>query len=255
MKRAAAFLIDEMVFFFLLFSMMIAGISWGTNIMGGGMMRYFFKMEGILWLYFFLNDLIFDGYSVGKKILKINIQRKPMGRLWFSVAHSVCKTLFANVWFVTIIIYLINKQRMPYDRFFYETIDENYNEQISWQIIVANMVKRFGALFIDLLLAQIIYSFVLFGFTLAFETLNTLIFRLGFYLVYLAYSFICDYWYYGITPGKKIIRVRVFLNPEKRLIYSLTHGILRFLCYMLAPIIIIYYLVKGRMPYDEWYAT
>lgn len=80
---------------------------------------YFF----IIYFYFVLNDLLFQGSSIGKKIMNFKIILKKQSIFLFAILHSLIKIVFSFIWPISIMIFIVGKCHMPYDKYFYEYID------------------------------------------------------------------------------------------------------------------------------------
>lgn len=80
---------------------------------------YFF----IIYFYFVLNDFLFQGSSIGKKIMKLKIVLKKQSIFLFAILHSLFKIVFSFIWPISTMIFIASKCHMPYDKYFYEYID------------------------------------------------------------------------------------------------------------------------------------
>lgn len=78
-----------------------------------------FLKVSLIYLFFLFNDVVFQGYSIGKKLMKMKIILKDADIWKYSVRHSLYKLGFTLIIWIALLIYLINNMKMPYDRRFY----------------------------------------------------------------------------------------------------------------------------------------
>ena len=77
----------------------------------------------LIYLYFFINDFLFKGSSIGKKIVGLKIYPKDQNRLRFAFLHATIKFLLTTVvGMITLILYIYKGFKMPYDKYFYKEI-------------------------------------------------------------------------------------------------------------------------------------
>ena len=113
-------------------------------------------------------------------------------------------------------------------------------------------MKRFFAMFIDVTILVVFFYFYTIPFTIPSNGFGL---QFSWVLLYLAYNFTADYFYNGISIGKKIAGLKEeSYKPEKRMLYCITHGLFRLIFFIILPITIIYYIIsKGKIPYDKLY--
>ena len=88
-------------------------------------------------------------------------------------------------------------------------------------------MKRFFALIIDLIIAQIIFSLFTFFMTPSPSVVGQILYRLSAMMVFLVYNYIADREYNGVSIGKKIMGIKTVIPADKKEIYCITHGLLR----------------------------
>ena len=87
------------------------------------------------------------------------------------------------------------------------------------------IMKRFFALIIDLIIAQIIFSLFTFFMTPSPSVVGQLLYRLSAMMVFLVYNYITDREYNGVSIGKKILGIKTVIPADKKEIYCITHGL------------------------------
>lgn len=112
MGRLVAFIIDYMIIIFLLMLLLLLGV---VRIKDTYMIINIIKCLPVVYLFFVLNDFFLKGSSIGKKIVGLKTKVKDKNILRFSLIHSFLKLLFGCIWPISLVIFLINHCRMPYD--------------------------------------------------------------------------------------------------------------------------------------------
>lgn len=114
-------------------------------------------------------------------------------------------------------------------------------------------MKRFIAFSIDLIIVELfIYFYIVFLFSM--EAAERPIAKFSYFIGFLAYNFIFDYFFGGRSIGKRLVGIKVvFLNENKKSLYCYTHGIFRYLSGLFSPILGFYYLIKKKLPYDNFF--
>ncbi|MEW4411864.1 RDD family protein [Clostridium sp. AN503] len=116
-------------------------------------------------------------------------------------------------------------------------------------------MKRFIAFSIDLIIVELfIYFYIIFLFSL--EAAERPIAKFSYFIGFLVYNFVFDYFFDGCSIGKRLVRIKVaFLNENKKPLYCYTHGVLRYLAGLFSPLLGFYYLIKKKLPYDNFFNT
>jgi len=117
MRRIGAAVIDcsIMVIGFILI------IGYGTDYIAGNReVRLTLHMGIALYMFYnFICDIIFSGTTIGKYIMKLRLQREGKGEkisVPFAIGHTLVKQLFLMLGWISIIVYIVNHYRMPYDK-------------------------------------------------------------------------------------------------------------------------------------------
>lgn len=76
-----------------------------------------------IYIFFWLNDFIFNGSSIGKKIMKMNIVIKSNSLFFFATIHALLKIFFSFIWVISLVVCLVGKGKMPYDNFLYKKLE------------------------------------------------------------------------------------------------------------------------------------
>lgn len=118
-KRLAAFGIDYLLLNFIL----IPSVAAYTSFMSPTALPHQILpwTALVIYAYFFLQDLLFRGSSIGKKAVGLRGVLKDRSLLRFAVLHGLLKMIFSCVYITTLPVYLIQKG-MPYDAYFYRSI-------------------------------------------------------------------------------------------------------------------------------------
>lgn len=82
-----------------------------------------FTIVFILYFWFWINDVLFYGSSIGKKIVRMKIVLKDIPLFRFATVHSLLKLLCSFLAAIFIIAYIAGYCKMPYDKWFYEKIE------------------------------------------------------------------------------------------------------------------------------------
>lgn len=117
-------------------------------------------------------------------------------------------------------------------------------------------MRRFIAMNIDMIIVGIVSRLLVRNLPISTTISVNILMEISNLIFYLLYSFIADYYFDGITIGKKIAGIKTILLKDNKLIYCYTHGILRLVLLSIFPLTFIYYiLTKGKLPYDVFYET
>ncbi|KJJ66818.1 RDD family protein [Enterocloster citroniae] len=116
-------------------------------------------------------------------------------------------------------------------------------------------MKRFIAFSIDLIIVELsIYFYIIFLFSM--EVAERPIAKFSYFFGFIVYNFVIDHFFDGRSIGKRLVRIKVvFLDKNRRVLYTYTHGIIRYLSGMFSPFLGVYYLMKGKLPQDNLYRT
>lgn len=116
MKRLLAFWIDYFIILILLAVLVGGKLMWENPIL------FWSKVAIIIYLYFCFNDILFNGLSIGKKTVQMQVKLKTKNIYVFAITHSLLKEICAFLWPICLIFYLVNRCKMPYDNLFYKEI-------------------------------------------------------------------------------------------------------------------------------------
>ncbi len=115
MKRVAAFIIDYLIMTVII---TVLGLIFFMNI--NNMLLRWIVVFACMYMFYWLNDVIFCGSSPGKKAMKMNIVIKSNSLLLFATVHALFKMFFSFIWIISLLICLVGKGRMPYDKYLYD---------------------------------------------------------------------------------------------------------------------------------------
>ncbi len=119
LKRLAAFGIDYLLLIFILIPSVTAYASFMSPT---ALPHQILPWTALLiYAYFFLQDLLFRGSSIGKKAVGLRVVLKDRSLLRFAALHGLLKMIFSCVYIITLPVYLI-RNGMPYDAYFYQSI-------------------------------------------------------------------------------------------------------------------------------------
>ena len=118
MKRMFAYFID-----YILITLIIYGVRDNLFKITDNFPILWILFVLVIYIYFWINDIFFKGSSIGKKIVKLNIELKDMPIVKFATIHTIFKIAFTFIWAISIIMYLSRHCTMPYDKFFYKNIE------------------------------------------------------------------------------------------------------------------------------------
>lgn len=74
-----------------------------------------------VYVYYFIFDYFYDGMTVGKRCMKVKVifgKEDKITKMRFSLFHPLCLVLVYATWPIGLLITLILKFKMPYDKFF-----------------------------------------------------------------------------------------------------------------------------------------
>lgn len=118
MLRVFAYIVDYIFIVFLVYGIRVGCIK--TVLVPR--LIVFILIFSVMYLYFFLNDLLFRGRSLGKFIAGVQVELKEQSRIKFAILHSTLK-MFATIFSIfVLILYFCRKCSMPYDSFFFKKI-------------------------------------------------------------------------------------------------------------------------------------
>lgn len=118
MKRFIAYIIDYLIMAIILcfLNLILFKNIRDINLRWGVVCIY-------IYMFFWLNDFVFKGSSIGKKIMKMKIDVKGDSVLLFATIHSSFKIFFSFIWAISLAIFFIKNKKMPYDNLLYNKID------------------------------------------------------------------------------------------------------------------------------------
>lgn len=118
MKRFAAYIMDYMIMT-LIFG--VLNIAFFMNIKNWTL-RWILAFL-FIYLFFWLNDFIFKGSSIGKKIVNMRITIKGDSVFAFATVHAALKLFFTFIWIISFVLFLVWNKHMPYDKWLYSSIE------------------------------------------------------------------------------------------------------------------------------------
>ncbi len=115
-------------------------------------------------------------------------------------------------------------------------------------------MKRLFALLVDLMVAQIIFQTYTSFFTLPDGNFSRFLYGISSNMFFILYNWVFDFWFDGLTFGKRLFGLKIIFKKDNRLIFGFAHGFLRWFSCLVIPFAGIYYfsIGKGKMPYDCW---
>lgn len=251
MRRVWAAVLD-MVFIFIFFLLVNMALGvWG--LLRGGFLLSGRGLAAFVFFYSFLFDFFAGGMTYGKQIMKLRVEHWGSFPKWkFALLHSAVKTISIFYIYLGIALLLCGNGGMPYDRLFGSRTAYQGREVQLFKCPAR--VKRVGAVFLDYLLLGFVYGVSISLLTAERIEAHMGLFLLAALLLFLGYSFVCDFFFKGVTVGKRVAGLRVgFLKPVSRLKFALLHTLCRNLAVLLNTIsLLVYVCCRGIMPYDGW---
>ena len=89
LKRLLAFWIDYFIILILLAVLVGGKLMWENPIL------FWSKVAIIIYLYFCFNDILFNGLSIGKKTVQMQVKLKTKNIYVFAITHSLLKEICA----------------------------------------------------------------------------------------------------------------------------------------------------------------
>lgn len=121
MRRFLAFIVDNMVS---AIPVCLYGVVFLLNneINYSSVLVWWWTTLLIEYLYFFMNDILLNGSSIGKKIMKVEVVLKEQNLLKFALVHTLLKMFCAGFNWVMAVVYFASGKHMPYDKLFYKKV-------------------------------------------------------------------------------------------------------------------------------------
>lgn len=115
-------------------------------------------------------------------------------------------------------------------------------------------MKRLFAFLVDFFVAQCVFKIYTSFFTLPTGNFSRFLYDISGSVFFISYNWVFDFWFNGLTLGKRLFGLNVIFKKDNRLIFGFTHGIFRWVSCIVLPFTGIYYFFigKGKMPYDLW---
>ena len=118
MKRVSAYIMDYIIM--LIISILIRGFLF-KDISNRTVLWWMAFL--IIYGYFWVNDVLFCGSSVGKKIVGMKVVLKNRPLFMFAALHTLFKIAFSFIWPIAFMLFVTWHYTMPYDKYFYEKIE------------------------------------------------------------------------------------------------------------------------------------
>ncbi len=118
MKRLAAYVVDYII---LTLIMGVVNVLFLINVQN--LTLRWLLAAILIYLFFWLNDFLFKGGSIGKKIVNMRVIIKGDSVFRFATVHAALKLLFSFIWAISFILFFAWGKHMPYDKYLYSILE------------------------------------------------------------------------------------------------------------------------------------
>lgn len=167
-------------------------------------------------------------------------------------APSVLRSISISFVHLAVALLLCGNGAMPYDRLFgSRTLYQGREIRFSQHSV---RVKRVGAVALDYLVLAFALPLSTFAVLLIKKSISGSPMMAALVFSVFAYSSVCDFFFKGVTLGKKAAGLKVeFLTPISPLKFALLHSLLKNLSALVIILsLVVYICCQGVMPYDRW---